>query len=87
MKFSSLECGCVHIYAYTTNLIQRKQLQRQKQDIFKTEKGNTTQKESPKSFNQSNNINHKPKNLNSEENPPRAKELVLQKCNNNEKVK
>ena len=56
-------------------------------DIFKTEKGNTTQKESPKSFNQSNNINHKPKNLLSEENPPRAKELVQQKCNNNEKVK
>lgn len=56
-------------------------------DIFKTEKGNTTQKESPKSFNQSNNINHKPKNLLSEENPPRAKEPVQQKCNNNEKVK
>ena len=55
--------------------------------MFKTEKGNATQKESPKSFNQTNNINYKPKNLLSEENPPRAKELVQQKCCNNKKVK
>lgn len=56
-------------------------------DIFKTEKGNATQKESPKSFNQTNNINYKPKNVLSEENPPRAKELVQQKCCDNKKVK